>query len=531
MGLDLDLTFPPPIMGLKNDLPRYGIEPQYMWDAENVLHRGTKLMKVPGYTKIGSTLSGRVQRIVAFTSLAGVATALCYTGKNAYEYVAGVWTQRNPGGAADFYTTGSKVWLTGQVPRQDVLLATNSRDQVQKWTGPGNNHAAVAGGPPFSKADGLTIFRDFVVYWGTTEGGTYFGTRVRWTDQSAFETYVGTLGGAQDLPNSDRILMIKGITNDTAIVYRQRSIYAMRYIGAPLVWSFEELVNGYGAVCPLFIDQHRDHHIMVGTDDYYEYDGNSLQPFSDIGRELLFNQLDTGKVDAMQLLSDTSAHHRYWFFADPTAPSDYANRCVISDYETVHGKERAWWQRTDISPTGVGIFLAGTSVAWSGLVGNWLAQTGAWAAADQGRAALAWGDVNGNVYKFDPTEGDGDGTAITTTYESGLFNIVDMLLEKHGSGAQQRGFNSGQSVVLIELRVYYVSRGEQNFYVDIANVDSPSETLVWTTFTIPASSPKFQFFGTQLRGQFFAYRVRTTGLGTYPEPGLIQMSFVADSEF
>ena len=531
MGHDLALMFPPPIQGIRNDLPRFGVDSQYCWDASNVIHRGTSLIKVPGYTKIGATLSGRVQRIVTFVSLAQVATALCYTGTNAYEYVGGTWTQRNPGGAANFYTTGSKVWITAQVPRQDVLLATNSRDQVQKWIGPGNNHASVGGAPPFTKADGVAVFRDFVVYWGLTEGGTYFGTRVRWTDQSAYETYVGTLGGFQDLPNSDRVLFIKAITNDTALIYRQRSIWLMRYIGAPLVWSFEQLVEQYGLISPMYLDQHRDHHILVGTDDYYEYDGNSLVPFSDVGRLLLFNLLDTAKNDAMQLLSDTSAHHRFWFFADPSASSDYANNCVVSDYETIHGKERAWWKRNDISPTGVGLFLAGSSVAWSGLTGTWLDQVGPWVTADTARAALAWGDVNGNVYQFSPQTNDGNGVAIVTSYESGLYNAAEMLLAKYGKVAGSAGFVEGAGALLIELRVFFGSRGSQNFFVDVAGVPGPNVTPSWVTYTVPPGATSFAFFGTSVRGRFFAYRVRTTGTGSYPDPGYLEMTFVADSEF
>lgn len=529
--MSLELELPPPLAGIRQDMPRHGLPPQYCWDAANVMHRGTSLVKVPGYVKRGSTLLGRVQTIFPFLALNGTVSAIALTSTDAYVWDGADWSRRTRGMPTPVqYTPGSRQWIVAQVPRQDVLLATNSRDQVQKWLGTGN-FQDVGGSPPFTRADGVFAFRDYVVYLATTEGGTYRGFRVRWTDQNAYETYTGGLSGFQDLAGSDRNLWLRPISNDVALIYRDRSMWAMRYVGAPLVFAFEQLVDKTGQQAYFVNEQFQARHVFLGTDTIYETDGAGLRPASDLGRLLIFNRMNTAKRDAIQLLQDLTGYQRYWFYANPLAPGDYANEAVIEDFEEIHGRDGAWWKRTDISPTGVGLYLAGTTTSWNGLTGTWLDQQGPWLQPDTGRATLAWGDVDGNVYELSHAINDGNGTAINTSFESGLFDAASMLLERHGPAASRAGFRPGAKVMLIEVRVSLEYRGTQLYFVDIAAVDSPAEALSWFTIEIPLGATNEHFAGVSLRGRYFAYRVRSTGLGAYPVLAGLRLTFVPDALF
>ena len=120
------------------------------------------------------------------------------------------------------------------------IIATNGADNIQKFE-EGVDSA-------FSdlvtlKAKYLAVIRDFVVSGYTTESSTVYNQRVKWsglndsstwtpsqTTQSGFQDIVGTHGSVQAIVGGESF----------GIVFMERAIFRMDYVGTPLIFQFSE---------------------------------------------------------------------------------------------------------------------------------------------------------------------------------------------------------------------------------------------------------------------------------------------------
>lgn len=519
------LTYPPPFMGIRQDVPREQLPPEFVWKAENVMHYDGRIRKVPGYSQIGATLDSAVLRIVDVPLQNGNVSSVALTQGKAWEYSSG-WVDRS--GAAYSATT---FWVTDMVSNQDILLATNGVDQVQKWTGPGNNFAAIGGSPPFTAAQGVADIQQHTVLWGTTESGTFQGARIRWSDAGLFETWTGGLSGTTTLAKPDFIVAVLPLTDDFWVIYRERSIWHMRYVGSPLVFFFEEKITGIGIVGVHAAETFGAVHFVVGSDDFYEYDGNRLQSVGERVRPEFYGVLDTSNQGRVTHLIDELSLSSYIFFPSVSSTSGIPDRAIIEDAEKVHGPDRAWWLRTDISPTGVGFWVEPSGTAWNALSGSWLAQTWRWQTAGllADRPLTAWGDAAGKVYAFDPTLGDGDGNAIPCFFESGLIDVANEILGRSGE-TPPSGYRPSGKVQLQEISVEFETRGTQTFEVWIGTTDVLSAPIVWKKYTVSLSATSRQRFFPRTVARYFAYRMSCEGTGVAPTFGMITLDFEPDSD-
>jgi len=524
-------TFQPPARGIMRHVPREQLPKDAAWDAQNVVHVSNRIRKVPGYSQVGATLASRVQRLAVQFLLNGDVVSWALTQTRIYEDVSGTWTNRTHG--AGDYTSGAR-WILDQVSNADTLLATNNKEQVQKLA-PGGAAVDLAGAPPFTKCYGVRQFRDFMLYWGTTEGGDFKETRIRWSDLGLFEIYSGGLAGFNDLPGSDEILEIEPLSDDVALIYRVRSLWRMRFVGSPSVFFFEEVASkgyqtsaaGYGTASPFGVSIFAGFHEYVSPEALYRVAGDTPVEYGELGRLLLYTDLDQNKRDAMLVQLDQINAQKYIFYPG-TGASDFPNKCLIEDYKEIHGPERAYWKRTDISPTGVGFWITSSLETWTSASVAWNVLTGTWTTAAQlpDQPVLAWGDNSGKVYRFGLDIPDGAGAAIACQYESGLYLVADEFREEN---PRSRFRQHGRSVC-VGVAIEFESRGSQALNVDVSAVDGVGDSIVWTPFTIGLTDDPGKRFYPWVVGRYFAYRVRTSGVGAAPLFGDVTMWFVPDAE-
>lgn len=111
------------------------------------------------------------------------------------------------------------------------IIATNGADNIQKFE---EGVDSVFSDLVSIKAKFLAVIRDFVVAGFTTESGTVYNQRVKWsglndsstwtpsqTTQSGFQDIVGTHGSVQAVVGGESF----------GIVFMERAIYRMDYVG------------------------------------------------------------------------------------------------------------------------------------------------------------------------------------------------------------------------------------------------------------------------------------------------------------
>jgi hypothetical protein len=210
---------------------------------------------------------------------------------------------RTVGGA---YATAIADWWEF-VQWGNTMLATNGIDAPQVVTLGGSNFAALAGTPP--KARHMAVVRDFVVL-GNTDDGTARPNRVHWSainNSGDWTISANTQCDVQDL-QGDGGWVQKVVGGEYGLVFQERAVWKMTYIGSPVIFQFDLIERSRGAFAPQSVIGWGNMVFFLADDGFYMIVGGS--PAIPIG---------AGKVDTT-FLADLRTAYAYRVNAaiDPT---------------------------------------------------------------------------------------------------------------------------------------------------------------------------------------------------------------------
>ncbi len=221
------------------DLPAF--ENPGATEAKNVIPAATGYRPFPSLLAYSGSLAGRAQGAFATRDAGGNGANFAADAAKLYKLSATTWSDvsRTAGGA--YATASDGGWCFAQFG--DLVVVVNFNDAPQKWQlGASANFAALGGTPPNARF--VATVRDFVVL-GRVAG---FPNRVKWSGINNAETWTvspTTQADEQDLPDGGWIQGIVG--GEAGTVLQERAIKRMTYVGAPLVFQFDEISGNVGA--------------------------------------------------------------------------------------------------------------------------------------------------------------------------------------------------------------------------------------------------------------------------------------------
>jgi len=256
---------------LQSDLPTYQNTGALKVDNVIPLKEGYK--SFPGFvelsdTALTSTPVGLFTSIGAtgITNYAGDETKLYQMDNNGdFQDVSKV------GGYNNSTTEGSRdFWSFTKFG--DNVIGTNFADNIQKFL-EGTDTA-------FSdltslKAKYLTVVRDFVVAGYTEESSVEYPQRVKWSalnDSSDWTPSQTTQSGYQDIPGEHgRLMGIVG-SESFGIIFFEKAIFRMEYLGTPLIFTFNKIGN-VGCFAPRSISTFGNTIYFLSQDGFYALEG------------------------------------------------------------------------------------------------------------------------------------------------------------------------------------------------------------------------------------------------------------------
>ena len=201
-----------------------------------------------------------------------------------------------------------------------TVITTNNADVLQAWTlGTSTSFANLSASAP--KAKFITVVRDFVVCANTFESAEQKQYRVRWSainDETDWTENVNTQSDYQDIPDGGQIVGIRG--GEFGLVFLERSISRMSYIGTPFIFQFDNISRNKGCMVAGSIAQYQGITFFLSDDGFYLCDGQNVTP---IGAE---------KVDRF-FLQDASDSD----YGTMSAAVDPIRKLVIWNYKSVNG--------------------------------------------------------------------------------------------------------------------------------------------------------------------------------------------------
>jgi len=238
----------------------------------------------------------------------------------------------------------------------NVVLAVNNANKVQAWTvGSSSNFADVDANAPIAKY--IAVVRDFVVT-ANLDSGTN-PNKVQWSDINDETTWVsGTTSQAdyQIMPDGGNITGITG--GEFGLIFAERSVSRMSYVGSPLFFQFDTISRGLGCIAEGSVAQYGNISYFLSDDGFYSCDGQTVRG---IGTEKIdryfFKNADLSKIDTMSSAVDPIKNIVVWNY-----PNNSGGRSLI-----IYNWQLDKWSKSDTTSVDYISSLATSGVTLEGL--------------------------------------------------------------------------------------------------------------------------------------------------------------------
>lgn len=297
----------------------------------------------------------------------------------------------------------------------DLWFATNGLDPVVTWNG---IDLTVTLHPELGfTCQVVTTYSNMMMYGNITQGGDFLFSSVINSDVG-FPLHAGaTSTGLSEQfvvhSNTDEILNMIPI-GDYLVVYSERTIVPMQFVGDPLVFSLRVAISGVGPISADAIADFGDFHEFLGSDAGYVFDGVTLKTTNDhVWREIL-RQTDPVRRREAYAHFDEEQGDLIWIIPNTGDPGvgvigSPPSIAWVEHYleETSDPNfEGSPFSKRDFHFTSTGFYSKTTGTLWSSMSAAWETANYAW--NDQFFQVafplnLA-GDVNGQIWTFNTSQ-------------------------------------------------------------------------------------------------------------------------------
>lgn len=295
--------------------------------ARNVYPSASGYLPVGALSTVTSATTARPRGVVHARDKDGNTHQYVGDAAKLYRNVSGSWTDSSKVGG---YTTGdNEVWEF--VPWKNKILATNFTDDPQQLTFGGATFADLT---TALNARHIATIRDFVVLANTndaTDGAVPH--RVRWSafnDETDWTVSPTTLSDFQDL-NVDAVQKVFG--GEFGVILQRNTVTRMTFVGAPVVFQFDAVLPGIGAIAPGACARDGDVVYFLSRRGFVAL-VNGTQP-NPIGANrvdsTVLADLDENNLHRMSAVADPATHRIFWAYPGAGNIDGRPNKVVIYD--------------------------------------------------------------------------------------------------------------------------------------------------------------------------------------------------------
>ena len=451
------------------------------------------------------------------------------------------WTQ-----ASNAYTVDSELNITSCKLADCIYI--NRADQVPLvWlaSASGLAIAALANWPSNYRASVLRPYGDFLFALNTTEAGTNFPNRVRWSDPVVANS-IPTTWDAADVTNSagfnDLVEMQSPIIDganlgSNFIVFSSDQVWSVQFVGGTFIFQFSKIFDDAGVISTDCIVNVERRLYVFDADDIYMTDGNTRTSICDGRvRDYIFKGLNKGRADACFAFHNEKTEEIYFCYnsqddmvgiKDPEGRSDYTkcNRAAVYNYSEDN------WTFQDmpnvVSHTDANLNTTSTYATLSGTYANMggsfldqdspfkqhpfvMSVSGYWLGTEHREPngdALpdAAGRVNSDrVYGIDQV----DGGSIGTPYDTNV--SLPIFLERQGLDLDEMGTSLSDYKVINKLMPQISStNSDANFTFTFGATDTPNTSANYEAAVTFNSTTDYKV-DTRMSGRYLSYKLGST---------------------
>lgn len=192
-------------------------------------------------------------------------------------------------------------WTGGSL--NGVLVLNNGVDQPQFWGGDvATDLANLTAWNAAWRAASVRPFKNYLVALDLTKSGARYPHMVKWSHAADPGTLPNSWdeadptkdAGEQDLAETPDLLVDQLPLGDLNVIYKERSMYSMQFIGQPYIWSFQRLPGDVGMLARGCAVATPAGHVVLTAGDVILHNGQGPQSLlTGRMRRWMFNNIDS----------------------------------------------------------------------------------------------------------------------------------------------------------------------------------------------------------------------------------------------
>lgn len=378
------------ITGIIRDLPPHELA-ENAWSAGiNVRFQDGKAYQVGGHIDWNSSICASPTFCLAVPQQSTTTDYWIYTSDT--EVYAYNGTTNNKITSSSISATGQNTWTATIL--SGIAVLNYQQGKPLYWVFPPNGSTTLQALPDWSASWTTKVirsFKNYLVALNTTESGTAYPYRVRWSHAADAGTVPTSWadnnpaldGGFNDILEGGDQIIDGAVLGDKFLIYKENSVWQMAYTGGSLVFNFSRLYDGIGLLSRNAIAAFGKAHLIVSPDDIYVHDGYSAPQsiLTNRMRKYFFSDLARAHTDKIFCVPVHQQKEIWIFYPDLASGRiskalvfNYAlNTLSVRDTPYVTGGNFGGVEYADVQPT------------WNATSGTWDDQTGAWDATESYR--------------------------------------------------------------------------------------------------------------------------------------------------
>lgn len=211
----------------------------------------------------------------------------------------------------------------------EILLACPKDGGIYYWSPSGGfiNASLVSSAPPFSGGIFVSMSQQILVAWGTsiteTIGVQQDPMLLAWCDVGNFFEWnptVNTQAGNFRISIGSEIRAGIAVSNQN-LIWTDLDLWAMNYVGPPLVFGFNKIGAGAGACGSHAIQQLRGDVYWMGQTNFYKYSGGGVAVIPCPVWDAVFQNLNTTFIKNVRSMPNTQFNECGWLYPSTASAS------------------------------------------------------------------------------------------------------------------------------------------------------------------------------------------------------------------
>ncbi len=259
----------------------------------------------------------------------------------------------------------------------DLWFATNGVDRTVKWDGVANQITVLTAQTFVCKE--LAVYKNMLLYGNILEdAGVAKPNSIKNSDVTKPEELSAGLAGEFVVKDGEDPISALRVLGDNLVIYSDRGAVISQFVGDPLVFIFRSSFSGLGPISGRMIADFGTHHLFIGPDTAYSFDGVSLRERDPHVMREVVRQRDPSRITLGFAVIDEEQGEVVWVVPlanDANGAGEVTPRFGWNmHYLEETGEDRNVfypYTKRDMPFTATGFFDRATTLTWDQISDTW----------------------------------------------------------------------------------------------------------------------------------------------------------------